>query len=365
MKIGIMGCGVISRQYIRDIRRLYRGLEIVMVADIRQETAEETAKEFGIAQAGTPEQLLAEQGVELVVNLTPPAMHTVVNRRILQAGKHVFCEKPFALTLEEAQEIQRLAVEKGLSVGGAPDTYLGSAQSTCRKLLRDGWIGRPLYVCANMMSAGVETWHPRPEPFYQPGGGPLYDMGPYYFSALTAMFGAVRQVQAVAGTGLVRRTVYTPERFGQRFAVETPTHFSALLEMAGGVLVNANFSFDVWKSELPLMEIYGTEGTLSVPDPNMTGGTPRIYRRERALVKCYGAETVSEQDGFMEVPELYQNVGAYVRGAGVQKMVQALAQGQRLNAVRETHVVDIITSVLRAAKSGTAQTLTTDCEAEW
>ena len=159
MKIGIMGCGVISKQYIQDIQRLYRELEICMVADVHSDVAERTAQQYNILRWGTPDELLNDTETELIINLTPPKMHTEVNRKILLAGKHVYCEKPFALTLEEAREIQELARKKGLAVGCAPDTFLGSSLSTCKKLINDGWIGKPLYVNANMMSAGVETWH--------------------------------------------------------------------------------------------------------------------------------------------------------------------------------------------------------------
>lgn len=237
MKIGIMGCGVISKQYIQDIQRLYRELEICMVADVHSDVAERTAQQYNILRWGTPDELLNDTETELIINLTPPKMHTEVNRKILLEGKHVYCEKPFALTLEEAREIQELARKKGLAVGCAPDTFLGSSLSTCKKLINDGWIGKPLYVNANMMSAGVETWHPRPEAFYEEGGGPLYDMAPYYLSALVKLFGSVRKVYANAKKGFAERTVYTSERFGCKIPVETPTHFAVIADLKMGCLL--------------------------------------------------------------------------------------------------------------------------------
>lgn len=361
MKIGIMGCGVISNQYIKDIQRLYKDLEIYMVADVRAEVAERTAREYGISSAGTPKQLLEEDSVELVINLTPPALHAELNRSILQSGKHVFCEKPFALTLQDALEVQALAEEKGLSVGCAPDTILGSSLRTCKKLLEDGWIGKPLYVCANMMNSGVETWHPRPEPFYEKGGGPLFDMGPYYFSVLVNLFGSVKSVYAVSGKGYQERIIYTKERFGTQIPVKTPTHYAVILEMECGILANMNFSFDIWKSTMPLFEIYGTKGTLEVPDPNMTGGTPKVYLREQLLAKYFGGTDLQE-GSFTSTPELYQNVGSYVRGAGVEEMVSELAKQKPMNAAMAVHVVDIITSIIRSSETGMPQELTTSCK---
>ncbi|MBO5057850.1 MAG: Gfo/Idh/MocA family oxidoreductase [Lachnospiraceae bacterium] len=358
MKIGIMGCGVISNQYIKDIQRLYKDLEIYMVADVKTEAAEHTAEEYGIPLWGSPEQLLACSEAELIINLTPPVMHTDINRKILQAGKHVYCEKPFALSLEDALEIQSLAKERNLAVGCAPDTFLGSSMSTCKKLIEDGWIGKPLYVSANMINAGVETWHPRPEAFYEKGGGPLFDMGPYYFSALVNLFGPVRSVYAAARKGFEERTIYTKERFGNKIAVNTPTHFSTIVEMKNGVLANMNFSFDIAKSTMPMLEIYGTDGTLEAPDPNMAGGTPKIYRREQMLAECFGGKDQCD-GGFCSLPELYQDVGSFVRGAGVQDMVTKLSKDQKEDAQIAVHVVDIITSIFKSAESGMPQELVT------
>ena len=168
-------------------------------------------------------------------------------------------------------------------MGCAPDTFLGSSLSTCKKLINDGWIGKPLYVNANMMSAGVETWHPRPEAFYEEGGGPLYDMAPYYLSALVKLFGSVRKVYANAKKGFAERTVYTSERFGCKIPVETPTHFAVIADLKNGMLANMNFSFDISKSTMPHMEIYGTDGTLEAPDPNMTGGVRRYIEGNKCL----------------------------------------------------------------------------------
>ena len=231
MKIGILGCGVISRVYVRDMLRLYSGeLDVAAVADVSPEAARKLAEEFSLPKVCTPDELLADPAVDLIVNLTPPLFHAELNLRILRAGKHLFSEKPFALTVPEAEEILRTAREKGLSVGSAPDTFLGSAMTTCRKLIRDGWIGKPLYATANMMYSMVELWHPNPEPFYQEGGGPVYDMGGYYLTEIISLFGSVVRIQALSAAGFEQRTVRVGPRAGQTFPVETPTFYAVLLE---------------------------------------------------------------------------------------------------------------------------------------
>jgi len=354
MRAGILGCGVISRIYLRDLQRLFSGdVEVTAAADLDESRARRLAEEFSVPKALTPEKLLADEDIELVINLTPPKMHTRLNRQILEAGKHLFCEKPFALTLPEAEETLRLAEEKGLAVGCAPDTFMGSALSTCRKLIRDGWIGKPLYATANMMYSMVELWHPEPEPFYQAGGGPIYDMGGYYISALVSFFGSVTRIQAVSAAGFETRTIYTGPRAGQTVPVETPTFYAAILETARGVIVTMNFSFDIWKSSLPLFEIYGTEGTLAVPDPNHHGGSPRVYRKEQRLAESFGGEDLGKGE-FFPLPEMQQNVGEYVRGLGVADLARAIREGRpcAANGKLALHVVDVMTGIMESARTG-------------
>lgn len=348
--IGIIGCGVISNTYIRDIGRLYRDLSILAVADSDDARARETAEKYGIPRACTVDELLSDPEIRIVVNLTPPAFHTEINRRSLEAGKHVFCEKPLALDLEEAEQVVKLSREKGLKLGCAPDSFMGSSLRTCKKAIDDGWIGRPLYASTNMLNAGVEIWHPRPEPFYRQGGGPIYDMGGYYFTALVTMFGPVSSVRAMSRKGFEKRTIRQGERAGEDFAVDIPTHYAVLVAFENGFLANMNFSFDVFSTEMSMFEVYGTEGTLYVPDPNMHGGTPRIYRKEQKLAQCFGNE-ILHGDTAYELPELFQNVGEYVRGIGVHDLAEAVREDREpaANGALALHVLDIMTSVLRSA----------------
>lgn len=361
--IGIIGCGVISHTYIKEIKRLYPKLRIKAVANRTFEKAKECANQYEIPYVMSVEEILADQEIELIVNLTPPLAHFEMNQRILNAGKHLFCEKPFALTLEEANELCELAKEKHLKIGSAPDTFLGSSIQTCKKLLKDGWIGKPLYVTANMMSCGVETWHPNPGFYYTKGGGPLYDMGPYYLTALVSMFGSIETIFAHSATGFAERTIYSEPLRGQKIRVETPTHYSMLLQMEGGVLVTMNMSFDIWKSSMPMIEVYGEDGTLIVPDPNMAGGTPMIYRKEQTLARCFGTEDVNQGQSY-RLPELHQNVGTYTRGAGVMDLATAIIHDHenQANERLATHVIEAITGAMESSQSGQVYRMKTSYE---
>lgn len=366
VNVGILGCGVISNTYIRDIKRFYPSLHLAACADVNVELAKSHAEKYRIPSGCSVEEMLAMEEVELVVNLTPPQFHMELNKKILQAGKHVFCEKPFAPTAAQARQVMDLADEKGLLVGSAPDTFLGSSLQTCRKILDDGWIGKPLYVTANMMSNGVETWHPAPANFYRQGAGPLYDMGPYYFTALAALLGPVKRVSAFSGTGFPVRKVYTGPLKGQEVPVETPTHYSGTAELASGVIVSMNISFDIWHSNLPMFEIYGTDGTLEVPDPNMSGGRPRVYRKERTLDVLYddSRETKEKQDTSVELPELYPHIGDYTRGIGVLDLACAIDEKRkpRVNAEMACHVIEAITGMMESAQDKIVYEMKTTCE---
>lgn len=366
INVGILGCGVISNTYIPDIKRFYPSLHLAACADVNVELAKSHAEKYRIPSGCSVEEMLAMEEVELVVNLTPPQFHMELNKKILQAGKHVFCEKPFAPTAAQARQVMDLADEKGLLVGSAPDTFLGSSLQTCRKILDDGWIGKPLYVTANMMSNGVETWHPAPANFYRQGAGPLYDMGPYYFTALTALLGPVKRVSAFSGTGFPVRKVYTGPLKGQEVPVETPTHYSGTAELASGVIVSMNISFDIWHSNLPMFEIYGTDGTLEVPDPNMSGGRPRVYRKERTLDVLYddSRETKEKQDTSVELPELYPHIGDYTRGIGVLDLACAIDEKRkpRVNAEMACHVIEAITGMMESAQDKKVYEMKTTCE---
>lgn len=362
MKIGILGCGVISNTYIQEIQRVYaKTLEIAAVADMDSERARGTAEKYQIPEALTAEQLLHHHEIQMIVNLTPPVAHKELNMRILEAGKHLFCEKPFALTVSDAQEIATLAEKKGLLIGAAPDTFLTAPIQSCRKLLEDGWIGKPLYVTANMMSPGVETWHPSPRAFYAKGGGPLYDMAGYYLSTLICLFGPVEEVFAYSGKAFEERRVYSKPLAGSTVKVEVPTHYTAVLKMKNGVLVNMNMSFDIWYSTLPKLEVYGTEGTMTMPDPNMSDGKASIFRKEQVIAGVYGV--AGEQKSY-EMPLRNQNVAEYTRGTGVAELALSIETGKknRANVALAIHILEVIQGMMESAQTGEHYKLRTGCE---
>jgi len=373
VKIGILGCGDISHAYIQNIQKIYTELEITACSNHHFEKAKEVAGKYGIEKVLTLDEMLADGQIEIIVNLTPPLLHSELNRKILEAGKHVFSEKPFALTVEDALSLMELAKEKHLSIGCAPDTFLGAGLKTADKLLDEGAIGTPLYVTANMISAGPETWHPNPVFFYKEGGGPLYDVGPYYLTAIVAMLGPIEQVCALSSTGFLQRDIYSGKLKKSKIQVEIPTHYAGILRLKSGVIVSLNFSFDVFKSSLPKLEIYGTQGTMILPDPNTTSGCTRIYRKEQYLrdsgINEEDIETEPDyirnllsnpkvtklEDQSLEISELYPVHGEYVRGTGVYDMAQFIT-GEKADyfasAKLAVHVVEAMNAMVISARTG-------------
>ena len=268
--IGIIGCGNISQAYFNGAK-LFEVLKVVSCADLNMEVASAKAEENN-CKAETVEELLANPEVQLVINLTIPAVHAQVSLAALNAGKHVHSEKPLSVSLDEAGEVLKTAESKGLLVGCAPDTFMGGGLQTCRKLVDDGWIGRVTSGSVNFMTRGPESWHPNPSFFYQLGAGPMFDMGPYYITALVHLLGPVKRVSAVATKAFEERIATCKEEFGKLLPVEVPTHYSGVLEFHSGAVINMTISFDVHTHGHSPIEIYGTEGSLKVPDPNTFDG---------------------------------------------------------------------------------------------
>ncbi len=362
---GILGCGVISRTYIADIRAFFPALRIAACADIYPAAAERCAGEFGIERACTPEELLNDPDVGIVVDLTPPQAHGEMNRRIVSAGKHLFSEKPFAPSLSEAREVLELARKNGVRVGSAPDTFLSSGLQSVRYYLDAGIIGRPFFVTANMTTFGSETWHPSPEAFYKKGAGPVMDMAPYYLSAMVSLLGPIRTISAMSTSADSTRRVYTGDAAGALFRSEVPTHYSALLRMGEGILANLNVSFDIYHSSLPRFEICGTGGTLAYPDPNMSGGTPTVYRREQYTDAVYrkDAWAGARKERWYELPEVYPRPKDYSRGIGVMELAASVDRGEepRTGGAFLLHITEALEGLIRSAEEGKPYEMTTDC----
>jgi len=346
-KIGIVGCGNISGIYFKA-GETFDVLEVVSCADLIHERARAKAAEHDIPKACNVDELLADPEVEIVVNLTIPKAHAEVALAALEAGKCVYNEKPLSITREDGQQLLEAAREGGLLIGCAPDTFLGGGLQTCRKLIDDGWIGEPVATTAFMMCHGHESWHPHPEFYYQRGGGPMFDMGPYYLTALIHLMGPVRRVTGATQITFAERVITSQPKYGAKIEVDTPTHVAGVMDFANGAVGTIVTSFDVWASRLPRIEVYGAEGTLSVPDPNGFGGP--------VLVRRAGASEWSQ------VPLTHGYV-QNSRGVGVADMAYALRSGRshRASGDMAYHVLDIMHAFHDASRDGRHVELTSTC----
>lgn len=339
VKIGIIGCGNISSIYMKNLSTMFDITEVSACADIILENAVAKAKEFDIKKACSVEDLLSDPDIKIVVNLTTPSSHFEVSMAALEAGKNVYVEKPLTLTRQQGLEIINMAKEKGLLVGGAPDTFLGGGMQTCRKLIDDGWIGTPVAATAFMTCHGHESWHPAPDFYYKTGGGPMFDMGPYYLTALLSLMGPVASVTGMTKKTFPTRTITSKPHYGEIIDVDVATHVTGLLEFESGAIGTIITSFDVWGANLPFIEIYGSLGSLKVPDPNTFGGP--------VLIKLAG------QSEWVEMPIAYgytQNS----RGVGVADMAYSLLPGRdhRANSDLTYHVLDIMHAIEDSSKEG-------------
>jgi predicted dehydrogenase len=346
-KIGIIGCGNISGIYLKNCQRLFDHLEVVACADAEMSRAEAKAREFGVA-AVTMDDLLTDPAIQIVVNLTPPSAHAVVSLAAIQAGKHVYSEKPLATTRVDGQRLLEAAQARGVRVGCAPDTFLGGGLQTCRKLIDDGAIGEPVAAVAFMLSHGPESWHPNPDFFYQPGVGPMFDMGPYYLTALVHLLGPARRVTGSTRISFPERLITSQPLAGSTIAVNTPTHVAGVIDFLGGPLATIITSFDVWFNSLPRIEIYGAAGSLSVPDPNAFGGPVRLWKP--------GAKE------WVAVP-LTHGFTTNSRGLGVADLAEAIQQGRphRASAELAYHVLDLMQGFEEASRTGQHQWITSQC----
>lgn len=328
LKVGLIGCGNISAAYLRIAKTLV-AFDIVACADLNRDAAEARAAEFEVPQVYTVDELLADPEIDMVLNLTTPNAHASVAQAALEAGKSVYNEKPLTLSRAEGQDLLTLAEEKKLLVGAAPDTFMGAGIQTCRKLIDDGAIGTPVAATAFLMGRGHEHWHPSPEFYYKPGGGPMFDMGPYYLTALVNLLGPVQRVTGSTRITRAERLITSQPKYGTVIKVEVPTHVAGLLDFANGAIGTIITTFDVQGSQLPRIEIYGTEGSLSVPDPNTFGGPVRLL-------------TTANRE-WTEV-ELTHRYPENSRGLGLADMAYSLVSGRphRASGKLAYHVLDIM-----------------------
>ncbi|GCE12923.1 Gfo/Idh/MocA family protein [Tengunoibacter tsumagoiensis] len=346
--VGIIGCGNISSIYLESPSK-FDILNIVACADIDLERARAQALRYNIPKACSVEELLADPEIDIVINLTIPKVHAEIDLAAIKAGKSPYSEKPLGITRAQGLEVLQAAEARNLRVGCAPDTFLGGGIQTCIQLINEGRIGKPVAATAFMLGHGPEGWHGDPEFFYQPGAGPLFDMGPYYLTALVAMLGPIRRVTGSAQISFPERLITSQPKYGTKIKVNTPTHIAGVLDFADGAVGSLIMSFDVWSHRLPCIEIYGTEGTLVVPDPNTFGGP----------ISIRGARDHEWQ----EVP-LTHGYSENSRGIGVADMAHAIRSGRphRASGALAYHVLDAMESLLDASREGKHIELTSVCE---
>jgi predicted dehydrogenase len=348
INVGVVGCGKISPAYLNGCGG-FNIIKVVACADLNRAVAEARAKEFNIPKVLSVEQLLHDSEVEIVVNLTIPAVHAELNLAALAAGKHAYTEKPFAVTREQAKPVLAAAKKKKLRVGSAPDTFFGGGIQTCRKLIDDGAIGQPVAATAFMVGRGPEHWHPSPTFYYQPGGGPMLDMGPYYLTALVNLLGPIRRVTASTKAAFTERTILSQPLAGQKVTVEVPTHYAGVMDFVGGATGTIIMSFDCFGGHsLPRIEIYGTAGTLSVPDPNGFKGPVKLWKKDAKE--------------WTEVPLTHGYIDN-LRGIGVADMAYAMQSGRDHRASGELafHVLDAMQAFEEASVAGKHITLKSTC----
>lgn len=346
MKAGIIGCGNISPSYFKALKKL-NDIDLVACADLNMAAAEARATEYGVRAMGV-DDLLSSDEVELIINLTLPQAHAEVNMAALNAGKHAHCEKPFAVTREDGQAVLKLAAEKALRVGGAPDTFLGGGLQGARSIIDNGRIGRPVSGTATLAIPGHESWHPNPGFYYLNGGGPLFDMGPYYITALIHLLGPVKQVTAINSRAHDQRIATSEGAKGQVLPVEIDTHVSGILEFHSGAVITMIMSFDVRKHSSHRIEIHGTEASLKVPDPNVFDG------------ECFIATGPKEEWEPIAPPGPYlenmRGIGAADMAAGIRKN-----RPNRCNGEMAYHVLDVMHALGDSSATGRHQTLASTC----
>lgn len=354
LNIGMVGVGCISGIYLENFANTFKDIRLVAVCDLIRERAEKAQREYGIPKRyDTMEELFADPEIDIVLNLTRPYQHFEVSKAALLAGKHVYSEKPLGADFEEGTELVRIARERGLWIGGAPDTFMGAGIQTCRKFIDEGRLGEVIGGRCVMAHRGVESWHPDPDFYYQRGGGPLLDMGPYYITALINLLGEVKRVYGTSRTTFDERLITAAPHEGEEIKVTVPTHYECLLTFASGATVSFMTTFDLYKTKQANIQLYGTKGNLCVPDPNCFGSQKGML--------FYNGTTKNEE----ELPLAF-DYGENSRCLGLADLAAAIEQGRppRASYLQTYHVLEVMTGVMKSAETGMPYEMTTRFERE-
>ncbi|MCQ2558154.1 MAG: Gfo/Idh/MocA family oxidoreductase [Oscillospiraceae bacterium] len=362
---GLIGCGTFCGAYLRTLGPVYKNIKVVACSDIDMDRAKKVAEEFNIPHPCTTEELLADPEVDFVVIVTGPASHYPLTMQALKAGKHVYCEKPMAITLEQTNEIVEYAEAHNLFVTNAPDTFLDAGVQTVRKVIDDGKIGTPLNITMNFVGPGADFWHPQPDFLYKRGGGPVMDMGPYYLTSAVSILGPIEQIYCYAHKGFEQRQIWD-----HTCDVDVDTDYSAILKFRSGVIGNINLSFDAVKSHLPGMEIQGTEGVVFCPDPNTLAGDIEVITREQmkqATIDSKGGPMyLYSKEAFNIATKVETPVpaGHNHRGMGAADMANCILDGTkpRCSMQMARHVTEALLAFDICAKTGMPYNMTTTCE---
>lgn len=358
MKVGVIGCGNIADIYFHNAKIFFNNFEIIACADLNPKASKKYSEKYGITNLSV-EELLSNEDIQLVINLTIPNAHFEVSKSILNSGKHSYSEKPISIEFDEGKELLNLAKSKNLYVGSAPDTFLGAGIQKSKQVIEDGTIGEIVLGSISMGVAGHEIWHPNPDFYYKYGGGPILDMGPYYFSALVNLLGPVKSVYSQSRTVYSQREIGSGERKGEKIAVDIPTTLISQIEFSNGALIDSFFSFDVYKHNKSHIELFGTKGAINVPDPNMFGGEIKICDEKKSDWKTIktddmnlGRLNTNRTGGEKNDKANEDPTSANFRGIGVCEMIDSIKENKvnRCSGELSLHVLEIMQSILKSAK---------------
>ena len=346
MRVGIIGCGNISETYF-ECQNLFNNFTIVACADINIEAAKNSAEKYNV-KAFSVDDILANDDIDVIINLTIPSAHKEIIMKSLNAGKHCFSEKPLAMNFNEGLEISELASSKNLYVGCAPDTFLGAAGQKARSLIEDKKIGDVVLGTFNLMSHGMEHWHPNPDFFFKPGAGPVFDVGVYYITQLVNLIGPIKSISSLSGTATPERTITSEPRNGEKIKVETPTTLMGTLEFHNNAKIQFFCSWDVWKHKHSTIELYGLEGSMIVPDPNFFSGDILISHKEEDW------QVINNDKMLLGIPNKTDNNGdkiANYRGIGLSDMIDAISHQRqsRCSLDLAVHVLEAMEGIIKSS----------------
>jgi len=356
MKVGLIGTGRISDIYLTNCMK-FEELDVIACASLDREEASLKAKRFNLPQVLSPEELLSDDEIECVLNLTIPAAHFDISKAALEAGKHVYSEKPFVTSLNKGQQLLDLAAERQLLIGNAPDTFMGGRWQTVRKLIDSGVIGKPSGFTAHVGTHGVERHHPNPDFYYKEGGGPLLDLGPYYLTVLVFLFGPMTRVCGMSNRSTNTRLIENGPRNGEIIDVEIDTHSLSLIEFDCGVIGSMTMSFDIWESETPRLEIYGSEGSICIPDLDPVHGAnnfdgPVWFRRRKDSRWEFQPRPIDRPEQWLVAENRY-GYNANYRGLGLRDLAQARVENRepRADGKLAFHVLEALIAIEESARA--------------